>query len=356
MSDKIRLGVIYGGKSSEHEVSLSTAFAIINTVDKTKYEIIPIYIQLDGIWVKGETLTREPLNAEELRLEGSFEDQPNILQLKKDVDIAFPVVHGPNGEDGTLQGVLEMIDLPYVGTGVLGSALGMDKVAMKNVFGELGIPQGKYLSYLRNRMENDWEKVIEEVEGTLGFPCFVKPANMGSSVGITKAKNKQGLIDAMKVAAQFDRKVIVEEFIDARELEIGVLGNEELMTSVVGEIISVNEFYDYEAKYKNEGTKLYIPADVPEQAVNEMKSWAVKAYRALDASGLSRVDFFWDEAKDKVYINEINTMPGFTPFSMYPMLFDAAGTPYVELIDRLIKLGFERYQDKTDNTVAAEKL
>lgn len=352
----LRLGIIYGGKSSEHEVSLSTAFAIIKAADKSRYQIIPIYIQLDGTWVKGKELDKDPESAEELRLEGSFSDQPNVLTLKNELDIVFPVIHGPNGEDGTLQGLLEMIDLPYVGAGVLGSAIGMDKVLMKNVFGELGLPQGKYLSYLRNRLESDLNKIVGEVEQTLGYPCFVKPANMGSSVGISKAKDREGLAAALKLAAQFDRKLIVEEFISGRELEIGVLGNEDLKTSVVGEIISINEFYDYEAKYKNTGTKLHIPAQIPAEIAQGMQELAMKAFRALDEAGLSRVDFFFDERNNQLYINEINTMPGFTPFSMYPMLFKEAGIPYAELIDELIRLGLDRYRDKGQAEIVAEKL
>jgi D-alanine-D-alanine ligase len=352
----LRLGIIYGGKSSEHEVSLSTAFAIIKAADKSRYQITPIYIRLDGTWVKGTKLENDPASAEELRLEGSYADQPNILTLKNELDIVFPVIHGPNGEDGTLQGLLEMIDLPYVGAGVLGSALGMDKVAAKNVFGELGLPQGKYLSFLRKRLEGELEAIVGEVEQNLGYPCFVKPANMGSSVGISKAKDREGLISALRLAAQFDRKVIVEEFISGRELEIGVLGNEDLKTSVIGEIISVNEFYDYEAKYKNAGTKLNIPAQILDETAREMRDLAMKAFRALDEAGLSRVDFFFDEKKNQLYINEINTMPGFTPYSMYPMLFKEAGIPYSELIDELIRLGLERYRDKGQAKIVAERL
>ncbi|WP_134700141.1 D-alanine--D-alanine ligase [Ammoniphilus sp. YIM 78166] len=355
MNSKIRLGIIYGGKSSEHEVSLSTAKAIINAIDRNSYEIIPIYIQLDGIWVQGAVSDRDIASVEELRFRGALEGQPNVLRLKEMVDIAFPVIHGPNGEDGTLQGLLEMADIPYVGTGVLGSAVGMDKVAMKNVFGELGIPQCKYLSFLRTQLEN-MDSIVSDIENTLGYPCFVKPANMGSSVGISKAKDRDSLIQALELAARFDRKIVVEEFVSGRELEIGVLGNEHLKTSVVGEIVSINEFYDYEAKYKNTGTKLYIPAEIPDHVRIQIEEMGKKAFHSVDASGLSRVDFFWDERQDKVYINEINTMPGFTPFSMYPMLFQAAGVSYTELIHQLVELGLERYNDRHANAVAAEKL
>lgn len=352
---KVKLGIIYGGKSSEHEVSLNTALAIMKAVDHEKYAITPIYIQLDGTWAKGQVSFEDLHSVEQLRFKGTYADQPNVLTLKDEIDIAFPVIHGPNGEDGTLQGLLEMADIPYVGTGVLGSSLGMDKVAMKNVFGEIGIPQCKYLSFFRSRLTDDLESIVSQIEEYLGYPCFVKPANMGSSVGISKAKERDSLIEALKTAAQFDRKIVVEEFIAGRELEIGVLGNETLKTSVVGEIVSVNEFYDYEAKYKNTGTKLYIPAEVPNRVVQEIEETAKKAFLGLDASGLSRIDFFWDEKNDRILINEINTMPGFTPFSMYPMLFQKAGITYPELINELVELGMERYRERSQNAVEAEK-
>lgn len=352
---KIKLGIIYGGKSSEHEVSLNTALAIMKAVDQEKYDITPIYIQLDGTWTKGQVSSVDLHSVDQLRFEGSKMNQPNVLTLKEEFDIAFPVIHGPNGEDGTLQGLLDMADIPYVGSGVLGSSLGMDKVAMKNVFGEIGIPQCKYLSFFRSRFAEDMELIVSQIEEYLGYPCFVKPANMGSSVGISKAKDRGSLIQALKTAAQFDRKIVIEEFIKGRELEIGVLGNESLKTSVVGEIVSVNEFYDYEAKYKNTGTKLYIPAEVPSHVVQGIQEMAKKAFLGLDASGLSRIDFFWDEENDQILINEINTMPGFTPFSMYPMLFQKAGITYPELINELVQLGLQRYQERSKNAVEAEK-
>ena len=352
---KIRLGIIYGGKSSEHEVSLNTALAIMRAIDYEKYDITPFYIGLDGVWAKGSLTNRELQSVDDLRFTGRMDEQPNILHLKQEIDIAFPVIHGPYGEDGTIQGLLEMADLPYVGTGVLGSALGMDKVAMKNVFGEIGIPQCKYLSFLRNQLQENKDQVVVQIEDQIGYPCFVKPANMGSSVGISKVKNREDLVHALEFAAQFDRKIIVEENVTGRELEIGVLGNDDLKTSVVGEIISVNEFYDYEAKYKNTGTKLIIPAEVPEQVADRIAKLAKKSFHGLDASGLSRIDFFWDEQNDRVLINEINTMPGFTPFSMYPMLFQKAGVSYPQLINELVQLGFDRYRDRNHNKVSAEK-
>ncbi|MBO8164116.1 MAG: D-alanine--D-alanine ligase [Brevibacillus sp.] len=375
MGRKVRLGVVYGGKSSEHEVSLRTALSIIQAVDPDKYEVVPIYVQLDGNWIKGETIAGKLNSVESLRLNAAPEaaeegkdgqtgqlvlmkkrkDAP-VLGLGTEVDVIFPVIHGPNGEDGTVQGLLELANLPYVGSGVMASAVGMDKWMMKNVFAQAGLPQGKYLGVLRSRVESDSEDVIRQIEAELGYPCFVKPANMGSSVGISKAKDRDGLLEALKLAAQYDRRLIVEAFIKGRELEIGVLGNEQVVTSVVGEVIATKEFYDYEAKYKGAGTELQIPANIPQHVADRIASLAVQAFQAIDAAGLSRVDFFWDEENDQLYINEVNTMPGFTPYSMYPMLFAAAGISYSELINRLVELALERHADKQRNQVSAEAL
>lgn len=355
MSKKKRLGIIYGGKSSEHEVSIHTALSVINAVNKEHYDVIPIYINMEGQWIQGPLVQDMLETVEELRLETGAHSAPNILQLKEEFDMIFPVIHGPNGEDGTLQGLLELMDVPYVGSGVLGSALGMDKIMMKEVFGNKGIPQGRYKGFLRSELKERFDEIVEEIEKDFGYPCFIKPANMGSSVGISKAKDQQSLREGLNLAARFDRKIIVEEFIKGRELEIGVLGNDKPDTSVVGEITYENEFYDYEAKYKGGGTRLTIPAQVPDSVVSRMKELAVKAFLALDCSGLSRVDFFWDEEKDQLYINEINTLPGFTPFSMYPMMWKEAGKSYEELINTLIRLGLERYREKKENELVAEK-
>ncbi|MGM0713119.1 D-alanine--D-alanine ligase [Brevibacillus parabrevis] len=358
-NDKIRLGIIYGGKSSEHEVSLRTALSIMKAVDANKYEVTPIYVQLDGTWVKGDAFAGQvPQNIDTLRLASGdpAKKSDSLFDIAEQVDVIFPVVHGPNGEDGTIQGLLELVNLPYVGTGVMASAVGMDKWMMKTVFAQAGLPQVKYVGFLRSQWEKGPEEVAETIERELGYPCFVKPANMGSSVGISKAKNRAELVTAINLAARFDRRLIVEEFVSVRELEIGVLGNEELVTSVVGEIIAAKEFYDYEAKYKGAGTELSIPAVVPAHVAEGISDIAKKAFQALDGSGLSRVDFFWDEKNDQLYINEVNTMPGFTPFSMYPMLFQAAGVGYSELIDRLVQLAIERHADKQRNIVEAEGL
>jgi D-alanine-D-alanine ligase len=370
MTNKIRLGIIYGGKSSEHEVSLRTAMSIMNAVDPDKYELTPIYVQLDGSWIKGESITGKLEGIDRLRLTAGTRDaaktEPGaavpaqqatpVFGISQEVDVIFPVVHGPNGEDGTVQGLLELANIPYIGAGVMASAVGLDKWMMKNVFAQAGLRQVKYVGVLRSQWEQRQSEVADRIERELGYPCFVKPANMGSSVGISKAKNRDELVEAMNLASKFDRRLIVEEFVKARELEIGVLGNEELLTSVVGEVIAAKEFYDYEAKYKGAGTELQIPAKIPDHVEAEIREMAKTAYHALDASGLSRMDFFWDEANDRLYINEVNTMPGFTPFSMYPMLFQAAGISYSELIDRLVQLALERHADKQRNMVEIEKL
>lgn len=352
---KKTLGIIYGGKSSEHEVSLRTAFSIMEAIDYLRYEVVPIYIDIEGQWAKGEKLTAKPLSVESLRLEEN-KNSFSVFALKQELDVFFPVVHGPFGEDGTLQGMLEMIDVPYVGSDVLASAVGMDKVMMKNLFEIVSLPQCKFLWFTRKEISLNSISIGEQIEESLGYPCFVKPVNLGSSVGISKAKDRESLLKALALAASYDRKVIIEEFVEGRELEIGVLGNEELKTSVVGEIISAGEFYDYAAKYKNIGTKLEIPAKVPASVVERIEETAKRAFLVLECSGISRIDFFWDDKEDKVYINEINTMPGFTPFSMYPLLFKKAGISYPELIEELIQLALERYEERQQNQITVESL
>lgn len=355
MSEKRVLGVIYGGKSSEHEVSLRTAFSIMEAIDYGKFDVIPVYIQLDGAWIKGDTYTKKPDSVQSLRLSV---DQCSlaVFELSKEIDVFFPVIHGPYGEDGTLQGMLEMLDIPYVGCGVLSSSMGMDKVMMKKVFASVNLQQCHFLSFTRKEIATSLNSITEEIERELGFPCFVKPVNLGSSVGISKAKNRESLENALQLAAKYDKKVIVEQLVQGREVEIGVLGNDNPKLSVVGEVRSVGEFYDYAAKYKNIGTELDIPARIPTRVVEEIEVMAKEAFKALECSGISRVDFFWNEETDFLYINEINTMPGFTPFSMYPMLFKESGIPYAQLIEELIELSLERYEDKKQNQVTAESL
>ncbi|GAA4706175.1 D-alanine--D-alanine ligase [Brevibacillus fulvus] len=366
MGSKIRLGIVYGGKSSEHEVSLRTALSVMNAINKDKYDILPIYVQMDGSWVKGKVTDQQLHSVDSLRLTNGTASASATnselvthaavptMNFGQELDVIFPVIHGPNGEDGTIQGLLELANIPYVGAGVMASAVGMDKWMMKNIFAQANLPQVKYVGLLRSQWEREAEAVYALIETQLGYPCFVKPANMGSSVGISKAKNRQELAAALELAAKFDRRLVVEQFVKARELEIGVLGNEQLLTSVVGEVIAAKEFYDYEAKYKGAGTELQIPANIPAEVSERIAELAKRAYAAIDGSGLSRIDFFWDEANNQVYINEVNTMPGFTPHSMYPMLFQAAGISYSELIDRLVKLAMERHEEKQRNIVAAE--
>lgn len=346
------LALIYGGKSGEHEVSIKTAFSILHAVDYTQFTVMPIYVTMEGEWAQGELLTSKPSDIGAILYKPQA--QPiNLFQLKKEVDVIFPVIHGPNGEDGTLQGLLEMLDVPYVGCGVAASSMGMDKVLMKKMYEAEGLPQCQYTYYFKHQLETNMDGIVEEIEEKLGYPCFVKPANLGSSVGISKAKNRQSLKDALHVAASYDKKVIVEENVVGREIEIGVLGNDTLRTSVIGEVATTSDFYDYEAKYQNQQvTSLQIPALLPENVQNRVAEIAKKAFHALDGTGLARIDFFWVEKTDEILINEINTMPGFTPHSMYPMLFKEAGVSYSELIQELVKLANERYAEKKQKTIS----
>ena len=275
----------------------------------------------------------------------STEIIPSTNAEENAIDVIFPLLHGPNGEDGTVQGLLELMNIPYVGNGVLASAAGMDKVVMKNIFAEAGLKQAKYASFIRSAWEKDRETAYEKVEEVLGYPCFVKPANLGSSVGINKCKNREELENAFEEAFQFDRKIIVEENIVGREVEVGVLGNDEPKCSVVGEIVPKKDFYDYKSKYIDGDTALIIPAEMTEEESNVIKRDAIVAFQSLDGAGLTRADFFL--TKDgEVYINEVNTMPGFTPFSMFPLLWQHTGLPYPELIEELIRLAMERHEEK----------
>lgn len=354
---KMKLGLLYGGKSAEHQVSLQTAKAVIKALDLTKYEVHPIYITAEGEWVRGAQLQSPVDNVEDLRLEQNGQTvSPTALNSEifpsaenqsgsGKFDIVFPLLHGPNGEDGTVQGLLELLDIPYVGNGVLASAAGMDKIMMKNIYAEAGIEQPAYVWYLRSDWEKDADAAYQAVEEKLGYPCFVKPANLGSSVGISKADDRAGLAEAFRVAFEYDRKVIIEEGIDGREVEIAVLGNDEPECSVVGEIVPEAGFYDYKAKYEDGSTGLIIPADITEEEYSRIQKVAVESFKAIDCSGLVRADFFL--TKDGgVLMNEINTMPGFTPFSMFPMLWQESGLEYPELIEKLVELGLERFAEK----------
>ncbi|MDP4086418.1 MAG: D-alanine--D-alanine ligase [Bacillota bacterium] len=347
---KTKIGLLYGGKSAEHQVSLQTALAVIKALDLEKFEIHPIYITVQGEWIKGPQLNGPVENVKALEFQGieqvTSSLAPSVFQGEKEgLDVIFPLLHGPNGEDGTVQGMLELLNLPYVGNGVLASAAGMDKVVMKNIFAHAGLAQVNYMAFLRSEWEKEKENVYSKVEEELGYPCFVKPANLGSSVGISKCLTRDELAAAFIEAFQFDRKIIIEEGVTTREIEIGVLGNDYPECSVTGEIVPKKDFYDYKAKYEDGNTALIIPAEITNEEYEEIKKMALKAYKALDCSGLVRADFFL--TKDgRALINEVNTMPGFTPFSMFPLLWKHTGMEYPQLIEKLVELAKERHAEK----------
>ncbi|KAB7704797.1 D-alanine--D-alanine ligase [Bacillus aerolatus] len=343
---RTKLCLLYGGKSAEHEVSLQTAKAVIGALDLKKYEIYPVYITSEGNWVEGNILTAPVEGVSDLQFTGGSQTATVAESLiSKKYDMIFPLLHGPNGEDGTVQGLLEVMNLPYVGNGVLASSAGMDKVIMKNVFAQADLPQVNYVWLNRKTWQENKEAAYEKAEKELGYPCFVKPANLGSSVGISKCTNRTELDAAYAEAFQFDRKIIIEEGVTAREVEIGLLGNDAPECSVIGEIVPKKDFYDYKAKYEDGNTALIIPAEIPEDTQTKMKKMAVAAFQSLDCSGLVRADFFLKE-DGELLINEINTMPGFTPFSMFPLLWKHAGVEYSVLIEKLIELAKERYEEK----------
>jgi D-alanine-D-alanine ligase len=391
---KLRVGVLFGGRSGEHEVSLLSAASVVDAIDKTKYEVVPIGITKAGRWLtaadaeallhgkapdeskhlragdpdatpgaavlaRGEAVVVPP---EPVHRGGTsltpFQGDAATLRRASDrainVDVIFPVLHGTFGEDGTIQGLLELADLPYVGAGVLGSAAGMDKDIMKALFRSAGLPIVKHVTILRSEWDADHKKAENKIDRQLKYPVFVKPANLGSSVGISKAHNKKELGPAIYEAAKFDRKVVIEQGVGgaknkAREIECSVLGNDRPQASIPGEIVPVKEFYDYAAKYLDEGSELVIPAKLTKAETNKVQELAIRAFQAVDCSGLARVDFLMDPKTRKLFVNEINTMPGFTAISMYPKLWAASGLSYPDLIDRLIQLGIERHEDKKKN-------
>ena len=407
---KLRVGILFGGRSGEHEVSLLSAASVVDAIDKTKFEVVPIGITKRGRWVtaghaeqllrsgnggtheprhlragdpettpgaailaKGDAIIVPPVPSED-HAAGSlipFETEAAMatahggststsLQVRRpadhavDVDVIFPVLHGTFGEDGTIQGLLELADIPYVGAGVLGSAAGMDKDVMKQLFRSAGLPIVKHVTVLRHDWQKDPKRVQRLMESKLKYPVFVKPANLGSSVGISKAHDRSELAGAMNTAAEFDRKIVIEQGVGgkhgkARELECSVLGNDAPEASVAGEVVPGKEFYDYAAKYLEEGSDLLIPAPLSKAQMKQVQTMAIRAFQSVDCSGLARVDFLMDPKSKKIYVNEINTMPGFTAISMYPKLWAASGLPYPKLIDRLIQLGLERHQDKKKN-------
>jgi D-alanine-D-alanine ligase len=391
---KIRVGILFGGRSGEHEISLLSAASVFNAIDKNKYEVVPIGITKEGRWVTAA-------DAERL-LQGKFEDHkhlragdpeatPGAAVLAKgeavvvppepqkhgsltpfetdasshaltrratdraiDVDVIFPVLHGTFGEDGTIQGLLELADMAYVGAGVLGSAAGMDKDIMKSLFRAAGLPIVKHVTLLRSQWQTNAKKVQKFVESKLKYPVFVKPANLGSSVGISKAHDRKDLGPAIEEAAKFDRKIVIEQGVGgrkqkAREIECSVLGNDNPEASLPGEIVPSTEFYDYNAKYLDEGSQLIIPAKLSKGETKQVQRLAIAAFKAVDCSGLARVDFLMEPKSRKIYLNEINTMPGFTAISMYPKLWAASGVSYSDLIGRLIQLGLDRHEEKKKN-------
>lgn len=343
---KLKVGLLFGGCSGEHEVSISSARAIAQGIlaNTSKYELLPFYIQKDGCWQSTE-VSQGVLDAgQPLNSEGG--NRWNLPSNAVNVDVWFPIVHGPNGEDGSLQGLLKLMQVPFVGSEVLGSAVGMDKIAMKMAFAQAGLPQVKYMAVNRSEIWSNpciFPKLCDKIEETLGYPCFVKPANLGSSVGIAKAKSRSELEAALDNAASYDRRVIVEAGVTAREIECAVLGNEQPEASVLGEISFNTDFYDYETKYTQGKADLCIPARVPEEVSDKIREMALQAFLAVDAAGLSRVDFFYIESTGEILINEINTLPGFTATSMYPQMWQAAGIEFPDLVDRLIQLAISRH-------------
>ena len=390
MKKKLRIGILFGGRSGEHEVSLLSAASILKAIDKKKYDVVPIGITREGRWVtagdahallngkqppenprlagdpeatptaavlrRGEAIIVPPVPAESLQpleLHAAAELAPTRPALA--LDVVFPVLHGTFGEDGTIQGLFELADIAYVGSGVLGSAAGMDKAAMKKLFSAANLPQTPYLAMLRSEWRGDPRKATKKIEAALKYPVFVKPANLGSSVGISKVHDRSELATAMDLAASFDRKLVIEQGVGGpgakpRELEVAVLGNDTPEASVVGEIVPGAEFYDYEAKYLSDSSVPIIPAKLTAAESKQIRQMAIEAFKACDCAGLSRVDFLMEPSrkgkKPRIYLNEINTLPGFTSISMYPKLWEASGLPYKQLIDRLIQLAVERHQEK----------
>ena len=359
---KIRIGVIFGGRSAEHEVSLVSATSIINALDKNKYDIIPIGITPEGKWVSFPNVLRwmkegnrlnnipEKILLPDPAKKGLVEINKRSIRVNgKELDVVFPVLHGTFGEDGTIQGLFELTSIPYVGAGVLGSSVGMDKVMTKQLCEHAGIPVTPYIWFLKTEFKKRSQQFIRLVEQKIGYPCFIKPANMGSSVGISKASNRKLLIKAIHIAAKYDRKILVEKSVEnAREIEISVLGNDNPAASIPGEIISSNEFYDYDAKYVDGKSESIIPALMKKEMVGKIKDLAVRGFKAIECAGMARIDFLVDRRTNKIYFNEINTIPGFTSISMYPKLWEASGISFSDLLDRLITLAIEKYREKNN--------
>jgi D-alanine-D-alanine ligase len=350
VTKKLRVGVIYGGKSGEHEVSIASAGSIIKHLDRTRYDAVPIHIGKDGRWALAATAPTAISAAEvfkQSRTEALQPVDPTTVVSNSGIDVVFPVLHGPYGEDGTVQGLLELANVPYVGSGVLGSAVGMDKAAMKTMFAAAGLPIVPHLVVRRREWQSDARAITFRVAGELKYPVFVKPANLGSSVGISKAKSDAELVPAIDLALQFDRKIVIEAGVpNAREIECAVLGNDDPEASLPGEIVPSGEFYDYNAKYIDGSSTEIIPAKLPEAHVRDIQRLAIDAFRAVECAGMARVDFLLARDTGEMYLNEVNTIPGFTTISMYPKMWEASGLSYPDLIGRLITLALERHAEK----------
>jgi D-alanine-D-alanine ligase len=372
---KQKVGLLFGGCSGEHEVSITSARAIASALqqgdNQAKYEMLPVYIDKSGTWQPSNLAQQVLESGKPLLLEAeqetnfSNQDSSNLTATGfssltprgqnfsySEIDVWFPILHGPNGEDGTVQGLLSLMKVPFVGSGVLGSALGMDKIAMKMAFTQAGLPQVKYVAVNRSQVYSSpcvFPKLCDDIEAQLDYPCFVKPANLGSSVGIAKVRSRAELEAALDNAASYDRRLVVEAGVTAREVECAVLGNDNPKASVVGEITFDSDFYDYKTKYTEGLAQLHIPADLPDTVISQIQEMAIKAFLAVDAAGLARVDFFYVEETEEVLINEINTIPGFTSTSMYPRLWGATGISFPQLVDRLINLAVERYREANIN-------
>jgi D-alanine-D-alanine ligase len=353
---RMRVAVLFGGRSAEHEVSISSASSVIRALDPEKYEVVPIGIGKDGRWLIGDNAQRMLADTIRKGRHVLLPAEPGTASLfhldaktaspAVGIDVVFPVLHGTYGEDGTIQGLLELAGLPYVGCGVLASSVGIDKEVQKRLFEFAGLPVVKYLSLSRSRWQAKAEDALEDIQRRFQFPVMVKPATLGSSVGITKAHNLKQLTAAIDLAAEFAQKILIERAVEAREIEVSVLGNEEAKASLPGEIIPHREFYDYTAKYTEEGTQFLVPAPLKPRQTAKLQDYAVRAFQAIEGRGMARVDFFLERHTGRLYINEINTIPGFTSISMYPRMWEASGISYRELVNRLIELALEEHREK----------
>lgn len=354
---KIRIAVLFGGRSGEHDVSLASARSVLSVLDWNKYEIFPVGISQSGSWYTGVNVLEKMSTGSTDGLQkvtilpdpgmpGLYQIKTGTLELLTQLDVVFPVLHGTFGEDGTLQGLLELADLAYVGGGVLGSSVGMDKGVFKDVMRANHIPVVESILVLRKDIEKEINQVISQTEKNFSYPVFIKPANLGSSVGISKCNNRSDLGEGLLEAAKFDRRILIERGVNAREIEISVLGNDHPKASIPGEVFPSRDFYSYESKYVDGSSGLKIPADISSTTSDEIRAMAIKAYKAIDCAGMARVDFFLDKENGKLYLNELNSLPGFTSISMYPKLWQYSGLPFNELVDELIELALERKSER----------